>query len=55
MTDQQSLNARDLGDGFAVALLKWPALIGAMSLGQEGWALRSGLCWAHGGRWWPLA
>ena len=39
MTDQQTLNARDLGDSFAVALLQWPALIGAMSLGQEGWAL----------------
>ncbi len=30
-------DTRQLGDSFAVALLQWPAVIGALELGDEGW------------------
>ena len=37
MTDD--LDKKSLGDSFAVAILHWPAVIGALTLEGEGWVL----------------
>ena len=39
MTDRVPNDSRSLGDSFAVAILQWPAVIGAVMLDGPGWEL----------------
>ncbi|MEL6884218.1 MAG: hypothetical protein AAFP87_06890 [Pseudomonadota bacterium] len=39
MTDPSNSPSRKLGDSFAVAILQWPAAVGAMMLDGPGWEL----------------